>query len=84
MFEFTLACMGKGKYDCPIDAGPSRREACEAGFGMFELEENLKLTGWERLLKHDKKFNELLEFEAFMTTIHRGGDFIQSPHVHPR
>jgi len=80
MFEFILACMGKGKYDCPVDAGPSWREACNAGFGMFELEENLKLTNWERLLKHDKKLNELPEFEAFMATTQRGWDFVQSQH----
>jgi hypothetical protein len=84
MFEFTLACMGKGNYVCPPDAGPEWRAACEAGCDMEELEANLRLTPWERLLKHDRKLNGLLEFEAFMEKVCRGWSFIKSQHVHPR
>lgn len=84
MFEFTLACMGKGNYVCPPDAGPAWREAYEAGCDMEELEANLRLTPWERLLKHDKKLNELLEFEAFMEKFRCGWNFIQSQHVNTR
>jgi len=60
MFEFTLACMGKGNYVCPPDAGPAWREAYEAGCDMEELEANLRLTPWERLLKHDKNSTSCL------------------------
>ena len=84
MFEFTLACRGKGQYNCPSDAGPAWREAHAAGFDMFELEQNLRLTPWERLVKHQKKLNEWLEFEAFMNTVQRGWNFIQSQHGYSR
>jgi hypothetical protein len=82
MFEFTLACMGRGNYVCPPDAGPEWRAAFEAGCDMEELEANLRLTAEERLVKHDKKRNELLEFEAFMAAIQRGWNFIRSQHGH--
>jgi len=80
MFEFTLACMGKGNYVCPLDAGPAWREAYEAGCDMEELEANFQFTPWERLVKHDKKLNELLEFDAFTEQLQRGWNFIQSQH----
>ena len=80
MFEFTLACMGKGNYVCPPETGPAWREAYEAGCDMEELEANLQLAPEERLLKHDKKLNELLAFEAFMENIKRGWSFIRSQH----
>ena len=83
MFEFTLACMGKGNYVCPHDAGPAWRAAYEASCDMEELEATLRLTPEERLLKHDKKRNELLEFEAFMEKIQRGWNLIQSQHGNP-
>ena len=80
MFEFTLACMGKGHYVCPPDAGPAWRAAYEAGCDMEELEANLRLTPEERLIKHDKRLNEWLEFEALMETLRRGKKFIKSHH----
>ena len=70
--------MGSGKYECPPDAGPAWRECCEMGVDMHELEENLRLSPWERLVKHDKKRNEWLQFEAFMTDLQRGWNFIRS------
>jgi hypothetical protein len=84
MFEFTRASMGKGNYNCPPDAGPAWREASEAGLDMFELEENLRLSPWERLIKHDKKLNELLAFEAFVEKLQRGWKFIQSHYGYSR
>ena len=48
------------------------------GVDMHELEENLRLSPWERLVKHDKKRNEWLQFEAFMTDLQRGWNFIRS------
>ena len=80
MFEFTLACMGKGNYLCPPDAGPAWREAYEAGYDMEELEENLRLTLEDRLAKHARKLNEWLEFEAFMEKLQRRWNFAQSQH----
>ena len=78
MFEFTLACMGKGRYVCPPDAGPAWRAAFEAGYDMHELEANLRLTPSERMLKHDRKLVEWLEFEAFMEHPTGGWDLIHT------
>jgi len=45
---------------------------------MQELEANLRLTPWERLLKHDKLLSEWLQFETFMEKIYRGWKFVKS------
>lgn len=82
MFEFTLSCASKGNYECPPDAGPAWRAAYEAGCDMEQLEANLKLTPWERLLKHDKLRNERLEFEEFMGKIYYGYHLIKAHHVY--
>jgi hypothetical protein len=86
MFEFTLACMGKANYVCLPDAGPEWRAAHEARCDMEELEENLRLIPWERLVKHNKKLAELLEFEAFMGSSGAdvGCNFIKAQHGYPR
>jgi hypothetical protein len=84
MFEATLASKGRGNYVCPPNSGPAWRAAYEAGVDMDELEANLRLTPWERLVKHDKLLNEWLEFEAFMTRLYTGWKFIESKHVHSR
>lgn len=84
MFEFTLACMGNGNYVCPPDAGPRWHELYEAGYDMEEFEATLRLTPEQRLEKHDKKLNELLEFEAFLEKLQRGLNCIKSHHVYPR
>ena len=76
--------MGKGNYVCPPDAGPHWRAAYEAGCDMEELEANLRLTPEERMLKHDRKLNEWLEFKAFMEKLGRGWNFIQSQHGYSR
>lgn len=75
--------MGKNDYVCPSNAGPAWRAAFEAGCDMEELEANLRLTEWERLVKHDKKLAELLEFEAFIEKLQRGWNFIRSQHGNP-
>lgn len=41
-------------YVCPPDAGPAWRAACESGLDMSLVEENLRLTPWERLLANDR------------------------------
>jgi hypothetical protein len=48
---------------------------------MHELEANLRLAPSERMLKHDGKLTEWLEFEAFMEHLTRGWTFIHSIHV---
>jgi hypothetical protein len=84
MFDFTLRRMRKGEYDHPIDDAPSWRGACETGLNTFGLEENPRLIGRGRLIKHDRALSELLRFEAFMATIQRGWDFIPSQHGNSR
>ena len=83
MFEFTLECKRTGRSECPPDAGPAWRECREMGVDMHELEENLRLTPWERLVKNDKLLNEWLHFEAFMEELNRGWNFIRLQHGHP-
>jgi len=41
-------------YVCPPDAGPAWRAAHESGLDMSLIEENLRLTPWERLLANDR------------------------------
>ena len=41
-------------YLCPPDAGPAWRAAHESGLDMSLIEENLRLTPWERLLANDR------------------------------
>jgi hypothetical protein len=49
----TLAQMN-GEYVMPLDAGPAWRAAHAAGIDMSIIEENLKLSPWERLLANDR------------------------------
>jgi hypothetical protein len=63
-------------YTCPSDAATSWRELHESGIDMAELEDNLKLSPWERIEKHDRKLNDLLKREEFFALLQRGRDFI--------
>jgi hypothetical protein len=49
----TLAQMN-GEYVMPPDAGPAWRAAHAAGIDMSLIEENMKLSPWERLLANDR------------------------------
>lgn len=51
--EATLAQMN-GQYVIPTDAGPAWRAAFAQGIDMSLIEENLKLSPWERLLANDR------------------------------
>ena len=51
--EATLAQMN-GQYIMPPDAGPAWRAAFAQGIDMSLIEENLKLSPWERLLANDR------------------------------
>jgi hypothetical protein len=51
--EATLAQMN-GEYAMPPDAGPAWRAAFAQGIDMSLIEENLKISPWERLLANDR------------------------------
>lgn len=51
--DATLAQMN-GEYVMPPDAGPAWRAAFAQGIDMSLIEENLRLTPWERLLANDR------------------------------
>ncbi|MBK7999190.1 MAG: hypothetical protein IPK15_10880 [Verrucomicrobia bacterium] len=51
--EVTLAQMN-GEYIMPPEAGPAWRAAFAQGIDMSLIEENLRLTPWERLLANDR------------------------------
>ena len=51
--DATLAQMN-GEYVMPPDAGPAWRLAFAQGIDMSLIEENLRLTPWERLLANDR------------------------------
>jgi len=59
-------------YICPPDAGPAWRAACEYGYDMSLVEEALRLTPEERLERHQRALNTLLDLmEA--RTVHATG-----------
>ena len=51
--EVTLAQMN-GEYIMPPEAGQAWRAAFAQGIDMSLIEENLRLTPWERLLANDR------------------------------
>jgi len=51
--EETLSQIN-GKYICPPHSGPAWRAAVEQGEDMSLVEENLRLSSWERLLANDR------------------------------
>jgi len=61
--EKTLAQMN-GKYVMPSDAGPAWRAAYEAGVDMSLIEDNLKLSPWERLLANDRALGLIRALES--------------------
>lgn len=48
----TIAELNAG-YQCPADAGPAWRRACEMGMDMSLVECNLELSPWDRLLQNE-------------------------------
>jgi hypothetical protein len=61
--EATLAQMN-GQYVMPPDAGPAWRAAYEAGIDMSLIEENLRLTPWERLVANDSALSLVRAIEG--------------------
>ena len=61
--EETLAQIN-GKYVMPADAGPAWRAACDYGFDMSLVEENLRLTPEQRIERHQSALNLVLQIEA--------------------
>jgi hypothetical protein len=43
---------------------------------MAELEDNLKLSPWERMVKHDQILNDFLQREEFFNFMQRGREFV--------
>ena len=82
-YEFPLWQPSRD-YVCPPDAGPAWRAAYDDGFDMAAIEENLKLTPWERMQKHDQIRADFLKREAFLDKLQRGAKFISNYHVHSR
>jgi hypothetical protein len=65
----TLAQIN-GEYAMPPDAGPAWRAAQAAGIDMSLIEENLKLTPWERLLANDRALALIRALQPLETTAH--------------
>ena len=57
MFDAETIAQLNGEYRMPEDAGPAWREAARMGMDMALLEENLKLTPWERLQRNNSFVN---------------------------
>jgi len=60
--EATLAQMNE-RYVCPPDAEPAWREACEYGFDMSLVEDTLRLSPEERLERHQRALDMILELQ---------------------
>jgi len=45
---------------------------------IMSLDESLRLTPWERILKNDEFVNRLVEIESFLEHLEHGWKFIQS------
>jgi hypothetical protein len=58
--EETLAQIN-GKYVCPPNAGPEWRAAMEAGIDMSLIETELELTPEQRLKRHQRSLDFMLE-----------------------
>ena len=63
MFDETMLAQINGPYRCPPDAPPAWREACEYGFDMSLVEDNLRLTPEERLDRHQRALDMILELQ---------------------
>jgi hypothetical protein len=75
-YEFPIKA--SREYVCPPDAGPAWRKAYESGIDMAELEDNLKLTSWERLEKHEIKLAEHRKRPEFLEFLQYGMKLIKS------
>ena len=53
MFDADTIAQLNGEYKMPTNAGPAWREAARMGMDMALLEENLKLTPFERLQRNN-------------------------------
>ena len=67
--DATLAQMN-GEYAMPPDAGPAWRAAHAAGIDMSLIEENLKLSSWERLQANDRALALVRALQQAKTVIH--------------
>ncbi len=54
-------------YVCPPDAGPAWRAACDYGFDMSLVEDALKLKPEQRLARHQRALDMILELQKGKT-----------------
>ena len=64
--DALIAELNRG-YVCPPDAGPAWRAACEYGFDMSLVEDALKLTPEQRLARHQRALDMILELQKGKT-----------------
>jgi hypothetical protein len=65
----TIAELNAG-YQCPADAGPAWRAACEMGMDMSLIECNLDLTPWERLKQNDSALDLIYMLRRSNSALH--------------
>jgi hypothetical protein len=58
--EALIAELNRG-YVCPQDAGPAWRAACDYGFDMSLVEDSLRLTPEQRLERHQRALDTILD-----------------------
>ena len=64
--DALIAELNRG-YVCPPDAGPAWRAACDYGFDMSLVEDALKLTPEQRLARHQRALDMVLELQKGKT-----------------
>ena len=64
--DALIAELNRG-YVCPPDAGPAWRAACDYGFDMSLVEDALKLTPEQRLARHQRALDMILELQKGKT-----------------
>ena len=64
--DALIAELNRG-YVCPPDAGPAWRAACEYGFDMSLVDDALKLTPEQRLARHQRALDMILELQKGKT-----------------
>ena len=64
--DALIAELNRG-YVCPPDAGPAWRAACDYGFDMSLVDDALKLTPEQRLARHQRALDMILELQKGKT-----------------
>ena len=64
--DALIAELNRG-YVCPPDAGPAWRAACDYRFDMSLVDDALKLTPEQRLARHQRALDMILELQKGKT-----------------